>query len=124
MRFIIGALAVIGLVALFTGEAISVGGVAAGFLWLLIPLFFFKFMLFGMFFGGRRMARGDWQGGPPWMRDREGGDWRPQREQEREERPDRTTDFEEWHRMAHAREEVDSWVEGTPDTPEESDTPQ
>ena len=114
MRFIIGALAVIGLVALFTGEAISVGGVAIGFLWLLVPLFVFKFMLFGMFFGrfARRMGRNtDWQGGAPWTRDR--SEWRPSRDAG--DRSDRSTDFEEWHRMAHARQEVDSWVDDTPD---------
>jgi hypothetical protein len=124
MRFIIGALAVIGLVALVSGEAIAVGGVATGFLWLLVPLFFFKFMLFGMFFGGRRMARGDWQGGPPWMRDRDRRDWRPERGDHTEDRPDRTADFEEWHRMAHAREEVDSWVDGSPDPLEDTGTAQ
>lgn len=101
--------------ALFVFAAIGVGsvfgGVGAVFLlpFLLIKLAFFL-MLFG--FIGRRM----WHRGSP---DRE-WDWvahrdlnrRPRRSRADSEadRPSDEDRFEEWHRMAHAREEVDGWV--------------
>ncbi|MBT8203702.1 MAG: hypothetical protein KJO17_12535 [Acidimicrobiia bacterium] len=100
--------------ALFVFAAIGVGsvfgGVGAVFLlpFLLIKVAFFM-MLLG--FVGRRM----WHRSP----DRE-WDWvgdRGRSRGSRRARPDsgaaRRSDedrFEEWHRMAHAREEVDGWV--------------
>ena len=105
-RFLIAALAIVGLVSLFTGGA-SAAATGAGFL-LLFPLLFlakivFIMMLFG-FIGRGFMRRGpsrDWSG---WGRGE-----RPQ--SRRSEPRSREDDFEEWHRMAHAKEEVASWTE-------------
>lgn len=108
-RFVIALLAAFGLGALiFGGNAATATG-----LLLLAPLFFiFKVMLFFMLFGviSSAMWRGGGGRGPrPWARqhgwDRERGSGGTQRTMPTEE--DR---FEEWHRMAHAREEVDSWT--------------
>ncbi len=74
---------------------------------ILLPILFLKVMLFMMLFGfiGRRFrgrgrswdwAESSWRGRP-----------RPGRQEPTKSREDR---FEEWHRMAHAREEVDGWV--------------
>lgn len=83
--------------------------------------FVFKVLFFVFMFGlvaralGKSMgqAQGDASqrhGGPPWMRhgchpgsgaNREGSD---------EHRASRSERFEEWHRMAHAREEVDDYA--------------
>ena len=89
-RLVIVALAVIGAFSLF-------GGVGIGAFFLL-PLLFIGMM---MFVGcGMRRGRRRWQSG-----DR----GRPVRDSaSREDR------FDEWHRIAHAREEVDSWVDGMP----------
>ncbi len=115
-RFAILILAGIGLGALIFG-----GGPAAGTgVWFLaaIPLFFLlKIMLIATFFGvfARRrfrdhMKEEGWE--HPWAR--RGASWqRPprRRRQSEQKKPNETDRFDEWHRMAHAKEEVDSWID-------------
>jgi hypothetical protein len=108
-RFVIAALAVVGLVSLFSG-GVSGAATGFGFLFLLPLLLFAKVFFFMMLFGviGSGVAR---RRGAPW------GAWeRPQRPGGRRSRGDEGTssredDFESWHRMAHAKEEVASWTE-------------
>ncbi len=79
----------------------------------------FFFLLFGMFarFAGRRARH--WDDGEVWKErwQHERGNWGPPRGRSR--RPNSQTEnegpkaedrFEEWHRMAHARKEVDDHV--------------
>jgi hypothetical protein len=105
-RFFIAALAVVGLVSLFSSGS-SAAATGVGFLFLFPLLLLAKVLFFVMLFGfiGRGFARRgpsrDWPGWDSWER-------RPQR---REDRKTREDDFDEWHRMAHAKEEVDSWIE-------------
>jgi hypothetical protein len=110
-RFAILVLAGIGLGALLFGGA---SGVATGVGFLaLFPLFLllkiaFIAMIFGVFAGGRRY-RGQWSVTdyrPPWRRSRG-----PGRESSEEKGTSATDRFEEWHRMAHAREEVAGWAD-------------
>lgn len=107
-RFVIAMLAAFGLGALvFGGNAATAAGLV-----LLVPLFFiFKLMLFFLLFGvvssalwgrGRPRARGHWGPHHEWRRS--------SRSSSEERRPSREEQFEAWHRMAHAREEVDSWA--------------
>lgn len=112
-RFVIVILAAIGLGALIFGESPAA---AAGLL-LLVPLFFiFKVMLFFLFFGAISSAM--WRrGGGGFGRGSRHRGWHPtwQQAAHREGEDVRTTQspedrFEEWHRMAHARDEVDSWA--------------
>ncbi len=118
MRFAVLVLAGIGLGALIFGPE----GASSG-LWFLmaIPFFIFlKIAFFGALFAGfARHRRGDWNPGYRWSSDDETtwswGPSRPRRSSSRrtasptESRSD-TDRFEEWHRMAHAKEEVDSWA--------------
>jgi hypothetical protein len=106
-RFALVFLAAFGLASLLFGE--SGAGVGLGFL-VLFPLFvlvkvMFIAMLFG-YFGHRARRGGDpgWGGPAGWRRP----EWR--RDREDTGSPSAEDRFEEWHRMAHAREEVDSWV--------------
>ena len=128
-RFIVAALAVVGVVSLLSqGSVLGIGAV------LLAPFFFlakvlFFMMMFSFFFravGYRRMGwshgpRGhhwkiqNWEGRPTyWMSQARSGRWQPERG-----RPADPTRFEEWQRMQEARKEVDGWVEdlenGDPD---------
>jgi hypothetical protein len=105
-RLAIVVLAVVGLVSLFSGGG-SGAATGVGFLFLLPLLLLAKVLFFFMLFGfiGRGfMRRGPAGEEPPWTRRRrtegKSGGRRPQEDS-----------FEEWHRMAHAREEVDSWLE-------------
>ena len=75
----------------------------------LLPILFFKVVFFVFLFGflgkafayrGRRSPL-DWRGTP----------WRGRPRRDRETVRPAEDKFEEWHRVAHAREEVDSWVE-------------
>lgn len=74
---------------------------------ILLPILLLKLMFFMMLFGfiGRRF----WGRGRSW--DWNESSWRgrprPRREEPSASRKDR---FEDWHRMAHARDEVDGWV--------------
>ena len=105
-RFAIVVLAVVGMVSLF-GSGVSGAAAGLGFLFLfpllLLAKVFLLMMLFGMIgrgFGRRDPSRSEM----PW------GRWRrPQTK--RSDQPSREDRFEEWHRMAHAKEEVDSWLE-------------
>ncbi len=98
------AVAVFVVMALFSLAGSMLGGVAAGAATFgalaLIPFLILKGVFLFMILGvvGRRAfaPRGDVR--PPWRRS---------------DAPDRPSDeerFEEWHRMAHARQEVDSWT--------------
>lgn len=111
-RFAFVILAGIGLGALLFGGAPSAAA-GVGFL-ALIPIFlFFKLlfiaMLFGMFarhrFGNQRKSE-DFR--PAWARGSESGRRSPS--SRKDEVPSEIDRFEEWHRIAHAKEEVDSWV--------------
>ena len=102
-RFALVALAFVAL-----GAILANGIEGAGFL-LLAPLFIFgKILLILLFVGtiGGFFWRnyGDGPQRPPWS------GRRPSR---RPEEPTKSREelFEEWHRVAHAREEVDTWVE-------------
>ena len=111
-RFAFVILAGIGLGALLFGGAPS-AATGVGFLALIPIFFFFKVlsiaMLFGMFarrrFGSQWRSeefRGQWPRG--------GGPRRRSTSQSKDESPAETDRFEEWHRMAHAKEEVASWT--------------
>ena len=104
-RFGIAVLAIVGLVSLLSGAA---GWAVAGGLFLLAPVFFiFKIMFFLMMFGIFKAAfahRRGYTSQGPWG-------WRPRRPTTRSEGPSEKDRFEEWHRMDHARQEVDSWVD-------------
>ena len=98
-------------IALFAFAAIGVGSVLGpGLAWLvLLPILMLKVAFFMMLFGfiGRRafQSRRMWEWDEPRWRGRS----RPRRQPEAPARKDEDR-FEEWHRMAHAREEVDAWV--------------
>jgi uncharacterized membrane protein YhaH (DUF805 family) len=98
--FVIVVLAIIGLMSLL-GVTVSTALGALGAL-IIIPIVLFKLALVAVFlgfvFGGRRR----WHG--------HGRRW--ERRWERPEPPRQSAEdrFEEWHRMAHARDEVDSWA--------------
>ena len=85
-RLIVVILAAIGLYSLFGG---------LGFLFL--PILFFGLMFA---FAGCKMTR-RYRGEQRWR-------GRPADRASREDR------FDEWHRMSHARDEVDSWVDDLP----------
>ena len=88
-RFVFALFAAVALASLFVG-----GGDA--FLlapFLLFGKFLFVMMLFGVVGGGFARSR-RWEPQPP------AGPAAPTDEE-----------FDEWHRMAHAREEVDGWVD-------------
>lgn len=132
-RYVVAALAVIGLLSLFSGG--SVLGIGAI---LLAPFFFiakvvFFMMMFGFFaraFGGRSSGRRGHYGGNHWKgayspgRDQAAafGRWgnrpphwahrgRSGRWQAETSEPADPTRFEEWQAMNEARQEVDGWVE-------------
>ncbi len=97
------ALAMIGMTSILGSGVAWIG--ALFLLPLLILKVAFVLMLFG--FIGRRMTgrRPGWNSDEPrWVGRSRPSRWRPEPSEPREDR------FEEWHRMAHAREEVDGWV--------------
>lgn len=105
IRLAIVALAIVGLVSLFSG-GVAGAATGAGFLLLLPLLVLAKIVLFVVLLGF--IARGcgwrrPYRPGPPWV-------WRERRDEERPDKPSREDEFAEWHRMAHAREEVDGWL--------------
>jgi hypothetical protein len=112
-RFAFVILAGIGLGAILFGGAES-AATGIGFLALIPIFFFFKLlfiaMLFGMFarrrFGYQRTGK-DFR--PPWAR--AGGSRRRSSSSRPDKGPAESDRFEEWHRMAHAKEEVDSWAD-------------
>ena len=107
MRFVVVVLAVIGLVAVFN----SVFGSAAASvgLLLLIPILLFKLFIIMMLLGfiGRKFW--GWGDHPHRWRHQGGRRRRP-------DIPSSEDRFENWHRMAHAKEEVDSWDPEVPGT--------
>ena len=111
-RFVVALLAAFGLGALiFGGSAATAAGLV-----LLAPVFFiFKVMLFFMLLGA--ISSGFWSRGGPrrsrWAGYRGARGWEfDAREESDDSAPQESDRFAEWHRMAHAREEVESW---TPD---------
>lgn len=128
MRLVVAGLAVFGLVTLFSSAAGAAVGIGA---LLLVPLFIImKIAFFMLLFGfiARGFAnRGYQRRGRSWMSDwtddweNEWSDWRARRqrpsgsrarwERRRRTEPSEGDRFEEWHRMAHAKKEVDSWVD-------------
>jgi len=110
-RFAFLVLAGIGLGALLFGGANSAAA-GVGFLALIPVFFFFKVlfivMVFGMFARRRYSYRSGADFRPPWARG--GGSRRRSSSSQKEAGGTETDRFEEWHRMAHAKEEVDSWA--------------
>ncbi|MDX1450040.1 MAG: hypothetical protein R3246_13360 [Acidimicrobiia bacterium] len=98
-RLVIAALAVVGLVSIFSNAAGGTVAATAGIV--VLSVIAVKLAFIGLLFGfaGRKFRH---RAGPhSWHGGRTQQQRRPAEER-----------FEEWHRMAHAREEVDSWVEG------------
>jgi len=112
-RFAFVILAGIGLGALLFGGANS----AATGIWFLalIPIFlFFKLLFIAMLFGifARSRFSKQWKTEdfrPPWPRG--SGSRRRSTSRRPDKGPADTDRFEEWHRMAHAKEEVESWAD-------------
>ena len=104
MFFVIVVLAVIGLASLL-GGTVSTAFATVGAL-VLIPLVVFKLLLIAAFFGlaGRAWHR---RPGPSWRRACHSR-WQRDRDEAPRQSPEER--FEDLHRMAHAREEVDSWT--------------
>jgi len=105
-RFAMVAMALIAFGAVLAGGAETLG---AGLLVLApllvlgkVLLIIFLFGAIGGFFGRRS---DDGLPRPPWS------SRRPPRRAEEATGRTRAEQFEEWHRMAHARDEVDTWVE-------------
>lgn len=103
--FFVFILAIIVLAFIGLGSVLGAGAAGIGALFLL-PIIFLKLTFFLFLFGfvGRHFYRGprrpgDWSE-PRWQ-------WRARPEPRSPSNEER---FEEWHRMAHAREEVDGWV--------------
>ncbi len=104
-RFAILVLAAIGLGSLLFGGAGFAAG--AGFLLLAPLLFLAKIMFFVMIFGLFKHGFGHYRrpsANGPWGR-------RPRRESTRDRVPSEEERFADWHRLQHARDEVDSWVD-------------
>jgi hypothetical protein len=102
-RIVLLVLAVVAVSSLISNGA---GAAAAGlgFL-LLVPFLIFKIFLFVMLLGF--IGKVFWRSGherQQWI----GRPWDRSRRQESEASD--AAKFEEWHRMAHAKEEVDRWV--------------
>lgn len=111
-RFAVLILAGIGLGALIFGPE----GASAG-LWFLLGIpvvIFLKVAFFGAMFGAYARNRDhEWKRpgyGPPWTWDR--ASRRRAEGRSEDARPSEADRFDEWHRMAHAREEVDGWAPG------------
>lgn len=112
-RFAILVLAGIGLGALLFGGSPS-AATGVGFLALIPIFFFFKVLFIAMLFGmfARRRFGTRWNTedfSSPLASGRGRGQSRSATR--KQERPAETDRFEEWHRMAHAKEEVASWVD-------------
>lgn len=113
-RFAILVLAGIGLGAILFGGAPSAAA-GIGFLALIPLLFLFKILLIATFFGfvvRRRFSSEMNDGGNKHSWDWQPGPWRrPQRRQKPDSKSTENDRFEDWHRMAHAKEEVDGWID-------------
>ena len=103
MFFIIVVLAIIGLFSLF-GATVGTALGALGAL-IIVPIVLFKLFLLMAFVGfvarpmGRRRRRHSYRDG--------GRRWEQRSAEPRQSAEDR---FDDWHRMAHAKDEVDSWA--------------
>ncbi len=111
-RFAFVVLAGIGLGALlFGGSSSAAAGIG---LLALIPIFiFFKLLFVAMLFGVFARRRFGYQRkgqdfSAPWARESVRRHRAPSHGKDKS--PSETDRFEEWHRMAHAKEEVDSWT--------------
>lgn len=102
-RIVAVALALIGIGALVAGGIGSAGAWIVGGVFFVGKLLLFL-ALFGLIAGFFFRGAG---GGPPWAKRgwRQPAPWNQQAVGE-----GRDEQFEDWHRRAHAREEVDSWV--------------
>jgi len=122
-RIVVAALAIIGLASLFTdvGAGLAIGALALAPLLFLIKLVFFAFLFSWFVRGARRPGRSaEWSTTSSHddvhdfmnrMGRRVGSVRRPtRRHPEDRPRPSKEA-FERWHDLAHAKEEVDSWVE-------------
>ena len=104
-RFVFLAVALIAFGALLAG---GIEGVGAGLLVLAPVLILGKILLFLLLFGA--IGGFFWRtydgrpSQPPWS-------WRRPPRRRQEPQKSREEQFEEWHELAHARDEVDSWVE-------------
>lgn len=105
-RIGVAVLAVVGLFSLLgvvgAGIATALGAL------LILPLFLLKIGLIMAvigFFGKRVAGCGRRAGSVDWHEQ-----WSRRRRRPQERQPSKEESFEEWHRMAHAREEVDSWA--------------
>lgn len=105
-----GAIIVLAMIGLGSVLGTGVGWIAAA---VLLPLLVIKVLFVLAMFGfiGRRMVAGrsSWD----WAEHKSPRRRRPSRSPEAS--PSREERFEEWHRMAHAREEVDGWVDDLDD---------
>ncbi len=100
-RFAVVVLAVVGAVSILTQGGAWLAWLGAA---MLLPLLLIKVFFLAAFFGlaGKAMRRGR-RG--PWT------SWSsPPRRRSEERPPSDEQRFEEWHRMAHARDEVRSWT--------------
>jgi hypothetical protein len=103
--FVIVVLAIIGVASLL-GFTASTAFAALGAL-VIVPIVLFKLFLLLAILGVTGRA---WHRRCGWS---EYGARRPGRRHRREDeavRPSAEDRFDEWHRMAHAKDEVDSWV--------------
>ncbi len=104
--FFVFLLAIVVLAMIGLGSVLGSGLAGLGAI-ILLPILILKIGFLLMLFGfvGRRLSgrRSSWDwNNPGWV-----GRSRPRREEPSSSRGEQ---FEEWHRMAHAREEVDGWV--------------
>lgn len=104
------AIIVLAMVGLGSVLGTGVGWIAAA---VLLPLLLIKVLFVLMMFGfvGRKIM-----GSRSWAWDEARWSGRPRPRRRPEASPSREERFEEWHRMAHAREEVDGWVSDLDDT--------
>jgi len=134
MRLVVAGLAIFGLISLFSsgvGAGVGLGALLLAPLFIIMKIMFFMF-LFGVFAKGiagrghhhrHRAGNRSSERSDEWAD--EWSDWKarwerstgPRRGRDRDRRSGsrpqqaETDRFEEWHRMAHAKEEVDSWVD-------------
>jgi len=116
IRFVVAALVIGVVVALVSGV---VGSPVAGLVLLVAPLVFLvKVALLVLLLGA--FGRGCWRRSQASDDGRRAdGGW-GRRSDSSQQRTGKSPEqsFEEWHRMAHAKEEVDSWAPPFPDTGE------
>lgn len=111
-RFAIVVFAIVGVSMLLFGGA-QAAAYGTGLLLLAPLLILFKIMLLVLLFGALSSKfwyrSGPWRPSDGWSRSRRPWFDRRNRSDNKDE-PSETDRFEEWHRMAHAKEEVDDWT--------------